>query len=61
MPDEVVKTIYGDGTNTVRVTKDQVHIHQGVNVVVALSRAAFREIVIGWERLLEEEEEDEEI
>jgi hypothetical protein len=55
------KTIYGDGTNLVHVTQDQVHIHQGVNVVVTLSRATFREIVIGWKRLLEEEEEDEEI
>jgi len=58
MPNEVVKTIYGDGTNTVRVTKDQVRIQHN-DFVTSLSREAFREIVIGWVRLLDQEEDQE--
>jgi len=58
MPDEVIKIIYGDGTNTVRVTKDQVLIQHN-DFVLPLSRAAFREIVIGWVRLLDQEEDQE--
>jgi len=58
MPDEVIKIIYGDGTNTVRVTKDQVRIQHN-DFVVPLSREAFREIVIGWVRLLDQEEDQE--
>jgi hypothetical protein len=49
------KTIYGDGTHTVTVA-DFVTFSDGVSAV-SLSRAAFREVALAWERLLAMEEE----
>ena len=48
------RVIYGDGKNEATVTEDEILITDGAESVV-LSRAAFREVVIGWERLLDEE------
>lgn len=56
-------TIYGDGFILVTVADDKVTIRKGVGEFVEarirMSRAAFREVVVGWERLLAMEEEDE--
>ncbi len=48
-------TIYGDGTQTVYVYGGNVTIIDGEDSV-CLSREAFREVVIGWERFLQREE-----
>ena len=50
-----VQCIYGDGTHEVSVTEAEVMLSDGTGSIVILSRAAFREAVIGWERLLQEE------
>lgn len=50
------RIIYGDGRMTVEVTADRVLFSYG-DVVLGLSRAAFREVVLGWQRLLEQEDE----
>jgi hypothetical protein len=56
MPEQIVpKVIYGDGTNEVAVAAESVII-TGEDSMVVLSRASFREVVIGWERLREEEQ-----
>lgn len=47
-------TIYGDGTQTVYVYDGNVTIIDGEDSV-CLSREAFREVVIGWERFLDRE------
>jgi len=50
-------TIYGDGTMTVVVTAHDLDFISSNNDVVSMSREAFREVVIGWTRLLEQEAE----
>lgn len=50
------RTIYGDGTTAVTVG-DKVTIWRDDVLVLRLSRPAFREIVLGWERLQEQEDE----
>ena len=54
--DIVHATIYGDGTNEVAVTDESVMLSDEHGIVV-LSRAAFREVVLGWERHLAQEAE----
>ena len=54
------RTIYGDGSNEVTVTEAEVMLSDGTGSVVVLSRAAFREVCIGWHRLLDQEESAEE-
>ena len=55
MSDEA-KVIYGDGTNTVGVGKGLVTFSNArEQSVVVLSEAAFREVVLGWERFKSEE------
>lgn len=52
------KTIYGDGETFVRVDDESVTLTDDDGAVtIVLSRAAFREVVIGWERLLDREGE----
>ena len=52
--------IYGDGTNRVEVDGNDVLISgldkESKPANVGISRDAFREIVIGWNRLLEREQ-----
>jgi hypothetical protein len=50
----LVKILYGDGTTEVAAGPDAVVFSEEGNVI-AISRAAFREVVIGWERLLDQE------
>jgi len=52
-------TIYGDGTNEVSVTADEVMLSDGEGGIVVLSRDAFREVVIGWTRHLAQEQQEE--
>ena len=54
----MVKILYGDGTNEVAASAETVIISNGKGAVIILSHAAFREVVLGWERMLEEEAED---
>jgi len=54
----VPKVLYADGVAEVAAGPDEVVISRG-GAVITLSRAAFREVVLGWERLLEREEEEE--
>lgn len=58
MIDATPKVIYGDGTNEVAATEQSVLLSDA-HGIVALSRGAFREVVLGWQRLLAQEEEDE--
>ena len=59
------KTIYGDGARDVRVTEDEVIVREHYEDVdgttsyrmIAFSHAAFREVVIGWERWHEQQED----
>lgn len=61
------RIIYGDGKNEVSVLGDQVAITQvgehddGTMVLTAIhmSHDAFREVVLGWQRLRETEKEAE--
>jgi hypothetical protein len=55
--DSVPKVIYGDGTSEVAVSEQSVMISNEDGAMVVLSRSAFREIVLGWERLLDQEAE----
>ena len=55
MPED--RTIYGDGVHEVTVSDTEVLIADGDGGLVVLSRAAFREIVLGWERLQQQEDE----
>ncbi len=50
-------TIYGDGTQTVYVYDGNVTIIDGEDSV-CLSREAFREVVLGWSRLLYREQSE---
>ncbi len=55
MSDE--QTIYGDGHHEVVVGAERVCIwDRDKQSLVDMSRAAFREVVIGWDRLREREE-----
>jgi hypothetical protein len=54
MPED--RTIYGDGKNEVTVSPTEVVLSDGTDLVI-FSRAAFREIVLGWERLQQQEDE----
>ena len=50
------RTIYGDGQHEVVVDEEAVTIiGPDGNPLLKLSRAVFREIVLGWERVHEEE------
>lgn len=58
------KTIYGDGTRAVLVTGDEVIVTEVVTSddgksstyhAIAMSHAAFREVVLGWTRHEDEE------
>lgn len=49
--------VYGDGTQEVSVDEENVTIRDGESVIV-VSRAAFREIVLGWHRRLDQEREE---
>ena len=56
--------IYGDGYNKVAVTENQVIItrhdaHSEEESVIVFGRKAFREVVLGWDRLRDQEEEQE--
>lgn len=55
MPED--RCVYGDGTNEVTVSKSEVMLSDGTGSLVILSRAAFREIMLGYERLLQQEDE----
>lgn len=57
MPEDV-KTVYGDGTNEVRVSQESVYFLRDGEVVEVLSRAAFRSVVIGWQEMLLMEAEE---
>ena len=49
------RTIYGDGVHEVVVDDENVTVlGADGNPLFKISRAAFREIVLGWERVLEE-------
>ena len=54
----VPKTIYGDGQHEVAVDVDGVTISEHGGQVLILSHAAFREIVLGFERWHEMREEE---
>jgi len=54
------KTIYGDGQNTVAVDAVSVVLTNREGEVIVLSHAAFREVVLGWERHKAQEEETDE-
>jgi hypothetical protein len=55
--EEVVPHIlYGDGTNEVAVTSESIMLSDAHGIVL-LSRAAFREVVLAWERHLAQEAE----
>jgi hypothetical protein len=56
MPED--KTIYGDGTNEVLVSEDKVYFVRDGDVKAALSRAAFRAVVLGWQEMLLMEAEE---
>lgn len=64
MPDDM-HTIYGDGTRSVEVFANEVVIRELYTDVdgtqstrlIGFSHAAFREIVIGWQRLQDQEAE----
>jgi hypothetical protein len=57
MSDEV-KIIYGDGTNEVAVGNGFVTLSRASDQSgIVLSEAAFREVVLGWERLMAERAE----
>ena len=55
---DAVHVIYGDGVTEVAAGPDAVVFSQAGSVI-AVSRAAFREVVLGRTRLLEREEEEE--
>jgi hypothetical protein len=55
MPED--RCVYGDGTNEVTVSATEVMLSDGTGSLVVLSRAAFREIMLGYERLLQQEDE----
>jgi len=51
------KTIYGDGTNTVKVIGNRVHFTKATDQTVEtfeMSIEAFREVTLGWDRYQEE-------
>jgi hypothetical protein len=48
--------LYGDGSTEVAVTDESVMLSDAHGIVV-MSRAAFREVVLGWTRHLAQEEE----
>jgi hypothetical protein len=52
---EETRTIYGDGRILVEADQQAVVIHHGADAI-DMSRAAFREVCLGWERLQEEEQ-----
>jgi hypothetical protein len=54
MPED--RTIYGDGQHEVTVSPTEVMIAEGDQLVI-MSRAAFREVMLGYERLLQQEDE----
>ena len=54
MPED--RTIYGDGQHEVTVSPTEVMIAEGDQLVI-MSRAAFREVLLGYERLLQQEDE----
>jgi hypothetical protein len=53
----LVKILYGDGTTEVAAGPDAVVFSEEGNVIT-LSRAAFREVMLGWTRLLEREDRE---
>jgi hypothetical protein len=54
MPED--RTIYGDGVTEVNAGPELVFFRQE-NMLVTVSRAAMREIMLGYERLLQQEDE----
>jgi len=54
----VPKVLYADGVAEVAAGPDEVVISRG-GAVITLSRAAFREVMLGYQRLLEREDEEE--
>ena len=55
MPED--RTIYGDGVHEVNVSATEVMLSDGDGAIVVFSRAAFREVCLGWERLMQQEDE----
>jgi hypothetical protein len=55
MRESEIHVLYGDGTNTVSADADNVIICREDTCII-LSRAAFREVVLGWHRLVSQEE-----
>lgn len=55
MPED--RCIYGDGSHEVTVSKTEVMLSDHTGAVVVYSRAAFREVMLGWERLMQQEDE----
>lgn len=54
----MVRVLFADGKNEVAADAETVIVSDDRNQVISLSRAEFREVVIGWERMLEEETTD---
>jgi hypothetical protein len=55
MPED--RTIYGDRTHKVTVSATEVMLSDHTGSIVVYSRAAFREVLLGYERLLQQEDE----
>jgi hypothetical protein len=56
MAPEEYRTIYGDPRLRVEVSESFVAMHCGADNI-DMSRAEFREVVLAWERLQEQEDE----
>ena len=54
----MIQILFADGKHEVAADRETVIVSDENNQVIALSRAEFRETVIGWERMLEEEAND---
>ena len=51
----MIQILFADGKHEVAASAEAVIMSDGKGAVITLSRAEFRETVIGWERMLERE------
>jgi hypothetical protein len=56
MPED--RCVYGDGSHEVTVSATEVWLSDHTGSIVVYSRAAFREVILGWERLMQQEDEE---
>ena len=54
----MIQILFADGKHEVAADRETVIVSDEKNQVISLSRAEFREVVIGWERMLEREAND---